>query len=141
MLPSAIAPPISTIRSRLAPPGRSASSSATFVSGPTATSGRAARVLGEEVDRVHVERRAARRRQLGPVEAGLAVHVRGDERLADERPVGAGGDRHIGPPTRSSTRIAFAVVFSSVWLPETVVTPSSSSSGLASASRIAIASS
>src|ERR671923_496421 len=44
-------------------------------------------------------------------------------------------------PTNSSTRIAFAVVFSSVWLPATVVMPTSSTSGLASASRIAIASS
>ena len=44
-------------------------------------------------------------------------------------------------PANSSTRRAFAVVFSSVWLPATVVTPSRSTSGLASASRIAIASS
>ena len=44
-------------------------------------------------------------------------------------------------PARSSTRSAFAVVFSSVWFPWTVVTPSTSSSGLASASSSAIASS
>ena len=44
-------------------------------------------------------------------------------------------------PTNSRTRSAFAVVFSSVWLPATVVTPRSSSSGLASARRSAIASS
>ena len=44
-------------------------------------------------------------------------------------------------PASSRTRIAFAVVFSSVWLPNVVVTPSSSSSGLARASRSAIASS
>src|SRR4029453_19683275 len=44
-------------------------------------------------------------------------------------------------PTKSSTRIAFAVVFSSVWFPATVVTPSSSTSGLATASSRAIASS
>jgi hypothetical protein len=36
---------------------------------------------------------------------------------------------------------AFVVVFSTVWLPATVVTPSSSTSGLASASSSAIASS
>ena len=41
----------------------------------------------------------------------------------------------------SSTRIALAVTFSSVWLPATVVTAASSSSGLATASRRAIASS
>src|SRR5689334_6387929 len=46
-----------------------------------------------------------------------------------------------GRPTWSRTRIAFAVVFSSVWLPCVVVTPSSSTSGLASASSSAIASS
>src|SRR5919108_542772 len=44
-------------------------------------------------------------------------------------------------PANSRIRIAFAVVFSSVWLPATVVMPTSSTSGLASASRIAIASS
>ena len=44
-------------------------------------------------------------------------------------------------PTSSRTRRAFAVVFSSVWFPATVVTPRRSSSGLASASRSAIASS
>ena len=44
-------------------------------------------------------------------------------------------------PARSSTRSAFAVVFSSVWLPWTVVTPRTSTSGLASASSSAIASS
>jgi hypothetical protein len=43
--------------------------------------------------------------------------------------------------TNSSTLSAFAVVFSSVWLPWTVVTPTSSTSGLASPSRSAIASS
>src|SRR2546421_13036545 len=44
-------------------------------------------------------------------------------------------------PTNSSTRIAFAVVFGSVWLPCVVVTPTSSTSGLAIASSSAIASS
>ena len=44
-------------------------------------------------------------------------------------------------PASSSTRRALAVVLSSVWLPETVVTPTSSISGEASASRSAIASS
>ena len=44
-------------------------------------------------------------------------------------------------PQSSSTRSAFAVVLSSVWLPETVVTPTSSSSGDATASISAKASS
>jgi hypothetical protein len=41
----------------------------------------------------------------------------------------------------TGTRSAFAVVFASVWLPATVVTPTSSTSGLANASSSAIASS
>ena len=44
-------------------------------------------------------------------------------------------------PASSSTFSAFVVVFSSVWLPPTVVIPRTSTSGEASASRIAIASS
>ena len=44
-------------------------------------------------------------------------------------------------PVNSSSFSALTVVFSSVWLPWTVVTPTSSTSGLASASRRAIASS
>ena len=31
----------------------------------------------------------------GPSRPRLAVHVRGDPRLAHERPVGARGDRHV----------------------------------------------
>ena len=57
-------------------------------------------------------------RQLGPVEPGLAVDVGGDEAARGR----AGGRRPPRPatsaaPASSSTRIAFAVVFSSVWLP------------------------
>ena len=59
-------------------------------------------------------------------------------RAAGRRPAATGTSPR---PASSSTRSAFAVVFSSVWLPATVVTPSSSTSGLASASRSAIASS
>jgi hypothetical protein len=44
-------------------------------------------------------------------------------------------------PVNSSSLSAFVVVFSSVWLPATVVMPRTSTSGLASASRSAIASS
>ena len=72
---------------------------------------------------MRVDRRSPRRRQVRPVEPRLAVDVRRDERLADERPVGSRGHRNVARPTCSSTRIAFAVVFSSVWLPATVVTP------------------
>ena len=85
--------------------------------------------LGEEVDRVLLDRAAPRRRGARAVEARLAVDVGGDEELAGERAVGAGRDRDVAAPTNSSTRSAFAVVFSSVWLPATVVTPSRSSSG------------
>ena len=103
--------------------------------------------------RRHVLERGSRRRaaatgsearggQLGPVEAALAVHVRGDVQLADaaagRRPAATGTSPR---PTSASTRSALSVVFSSVWLPCTVVTPTRSTSGLASASRSAIASS
>ena len=97
-LPSAIAPPIRTMRSGRAS-GWRASSSATFVSGPTGISvtGRSElRIcLGEEVDGVLVHRLALRRRQIGTVETRLAVDVRGDELLAHERPVRACGDRDV----------------------------------------------
>ena len=73
--------------------------------------------------------------------AGLAVDVRGDERVAQERPSAPAATGMSSRPTKSRTRIAFAVVFSSVWLPATVVTPSSSTSGLARASSSAMASS
>ena len=78
---------------------------------------------------------------VGPVEAALAVDVGGDP---SSRTSGRSAPAATGTsarPTSSSTRSAFAVVFSSVWFPWTVVTPSSSSSGLASASSSAIASS
>ena len=99
-------------------------------------------VLDEEVDGVLLDRLGGARRQLRPVEAALAVHVRGDVELARR----AGGRRPPRPgrparPTSASTRSALSVVFSSVWLPWTVVTPTRSTSGLASASRSAIASS
>ena len=97
-LPSPIEPPIRTIRSGRAS-GCSASSSATFVSGPVGTSvslpSRRADLVGEEVDRMLGPRGAARRRQVGAVEAGLAVHVRRDVALAHERPVGARVDRDV----------------------------------------------
>ena len=52
--------------------------------------------LGEEVDRIRVDRRGRRLGQVGPVEPALAVHVRRRAQLRAERPVGAGCDRNIG---------------------------------------------
>jgi hypothetical protein len=51
--------------------------------------------LGQIVHGVRRDRLPLRRRQVGPVEAGLAVDVGGDRRFADERAVGAGGDRDV----------------------------------------------
>src|SRR6266849_3890856 len=39
---------------------------------------------------------ASRWRQIGPVQTGLAVNLRGDELLADERPICTGGDGDVG---------------------------------------------
>ena len=52
-------------------------------------------LLGEEVHRVLRDRRALRRRQVRPIEAGLAVNVGGHERIADQRSVGPGCDRNL----------------------------------------------
>ena len=72
-----------------------------FVSGPTGTSVTgsvgAEDALGEEVDGVLGDRRSLRLGERGPVQAGLPVDVGGDEELARERPVGAGGDRDVAP--------------------------------------------
>ena len=101
MFPSAIAPPMSTMRStRSAASGRSASRSATFVSGPSGTRvtgvlGRE-QALGEEFDRVLLDRSATRGGEIGAVQAGLAVRVGRDDELAHERPVGAGRDGEVG---------------------------------------------
>ena len=96
--PSPIEPPISTIRSGRAS-GSSASSRAMFVSGPVGTSVELPLALsdplGDEGDGVLVDGVHGRRRQLGPVEAALAVDVRRDRAAAHERPVGARGDRNI----------------------------------------------
>ena len=110
-LPSPIEPPISTIRSGRAS-GCSASRSATFVSGPVGTSvsapSRARICPRQEVDRVLGDRRARRRRQVGPVEPGLAVDVRRDVARADERaaprrrrPARRRGPRARAPAARS----------------------------------------
>ena len=53
-------------------------------------------LLGEEVHGVLLDAACAAAPGGGAVEAGLAVRVGGDDELADQRPVGAGGDRHVG---------------------------------------------
>jgi hypothetical protein len=51
--------------------------------------------LGEEVCGVGADRLRLRLRQLWPVEAGLAVHVRRGAELASPRRVRPGGDRNV----------------------------------------------
>ena len=119
-LPSAIAPPISTIRSIFAAaPGGGASSSAMLVSGPVGTSVTGAlggaQALGQEVDGVRGDRRAGGRREVGPVEPALAVHV--GRRRAAARTSGRSAPAATGMsprPANSSTRRALAVVLASV---------------------------
>ena len=69
-----------------------------FVSGPVGTSVPVpgAILLRDELDRVLRDGSDVARRQARAVEAALAVDVRGDVRLADERPVGAARDRDVG---------------------------------------------
>ena len=111
-LPSPIAPPIRTIRSRPRRRGGARAGSATFVSGPVGTSVSdvaALDPLGEEVDGVLRRRaRVVGARQVGAVEAGLAVDVRGDVaargRAAGRRPRRPGcrrGRRARAPAARS----------------------------------------
>ena len=52
-----------------------------------------------------------------------------------------GNSRTNRRPSNSTTRSAFSVVSATGWFPSTVVIPSTSTSGLASASMIAITSS
>ena len=117
-----------------------------FVSGPVATSValRGAHGSARRGSRRHAAAWAAATRggRSGPSRPDSPCTCAATSRCAHERRVGA----RVRPgcpqrPASSSTRSALAVVLSSVWLPATVVTPSSSSSGQASASRIAIASS
>ena len=116
-----------------------------FVSGPVGTSvtGVGARRdrPGHEVDGVLAERRPAGRRQRRTVEPAVTVDVGCHRELRSSGRSAPAATETSARPARSSTRSAFAVVFSRVWLPCTVVTPSNSSSGLASASSRAIASS
>ena len=82
--PSPIAPPISTIRSGLRP--GAGEEQRDVGQRADRDERRAGDMLGEEVDRMLLDRFALRRRQVGAVETGLAVDVGGDERLANERP-------------------------------------------------------
>ena len=138
--PSPIEPPISTIRA-----GRDIGVAGEHQPDVRQRADRheglAVGVAAQEVHRVLLERRALRRRQIGPVEAGLTVDVLGDVRLSDDGRSAPAATVMSVRPENSRIRIAFAVVFSSVWLPATVVTPISSISGLASARRSAMASS
>ena len=86
--------------------------------------------LREEVGGVRVDGLRGRLGKLRPVETGLAVHVRrsAKRRGAAARPPLLRPGCRSGPPISSVTS-ALRVVLSSVWLPATVVTPTSSSSG------------
>jgi hypothetical protein len=80
-------------------------------------------------------RLAGRPRYLGALETALTVHVCSDVALSHKRTPSAGGNRNIlTTQVIHNMQIAFVVVFSTVWFPETVVTPSNSTSGLVSAS-------
>ena len=144
MFPSAIEPPISTIRSMFSPPMRSRRS-AMFVSGPVGMrvtgSGLAASFSIIRSTACSVTGSCCGGGRNGPSSplspwtwsATFGSRVRGRS-----APAATGMSAR---PARSSTRSAFAVVFASVWFPWTVVTASSSTSGLARASSSAIASS
>src|SRR4051812_1137676 len=145
-LPSAIAPPISTMRS-ITPTtsGCRASSSAMFVSGPVGTT-----VIGADAARSRSARKSTAWVPTGaPTGAGRSGPSSPLSPCTDAATIGSRISGRLAPaatsmsprPASSSTRRAFAVVLSSVWLPWTVVTPSTSTSGLASASSSAIASS
>ena len=143
MLPSAIAPPIQTIRSRRPrTSGWRSSMSATFVSGPVGTS--------TTPGSISSARKSAACASTGEAEGSgssgpsrpespwTCAAVRSSRRSGASAPAATGMSVL---PAISSVTSALRVVLSSVWLPATVVTPRSSTSGEASASRIAIASS
>ena len=99
-LPSAIEPPISTMRADSRRFHAARDSGATFVSGPVGTSVTAASARRTQsamnVDSVGRGHLAARQRKHGAVETALAVHVRGDDELAGEWTIGARRDRDVG---------------------------------------------
>ena len=100
-------------------------------------------VLGEEVDGVLARpAREARGGSSGPSSPLSPWTCAATCELAHERPVGAGGDRHVRPARRARARGARCRSSSRAsGCRATVVTPTSSTSGLASASSSAIASS
>ena len=104
MLPSPIAPPISTISlMRGTTSGAFCIAMAMLVSGPvgqsvTVPGGSGAQHVDDRVDRMAVGERHAGLGQAGAIQPGLAVHVLGGDQLAHQRPRAAGMDRQIGPP-------------------------------------------
>ena len=100
MFPSAIAPPISTIRSM--PLGPVRVEVARDVRQRARRHERDRRGAASAIDAASTRRRRSDRLDVGggqrrPVEPALAVDVRGDGELALERPVGAHGDRDVRP--------------------------------------------
>ena len=97
-LPSPIAPPMTTMSSMFSTrSGYIAISSAMLVSGPTgmSVSGRSRSSRAISSTAWIGSRLARRRRQVGPVEARLAVHLVGHAgRVVDQRAVRARRDRH-----------------------------------------------
>ncbi len=139
MFPSAIAPPISTIRAGSIP---RSSACATLVSGPSGTSVVSGVTCSTRNPTAFWATGSEARwgssgpsRPLSPWTCAATWSSRVSGRSA---PAATGTSSR---PTSASTFSALSVVFSSVWFPCTVVTPTSSTSGLASASRSAIASS
>ena len=117
-----------------------------FVSGPGRDERdrlvRGADRVGDEVDRVPRDR--ARSSAAGSVGPSIPLSPWTYSATNGSRTNGRAAPAATGTsvrPANSSSFSALTVVFSSVWLPWTVVTPTSSTSGLASASRSAIASS
>ena len=143
-LPSAIAPPIRTIRSlgRARVRARAAARrSSAGRSGPASPAGRRRSRSARNSTACSATGAPLRRRQVGAVHPGLAVDVRGDEALAHERPVGAGGHRDVAAADelehaqRVRRRLLQRLVAGDCRDADEL------DSGLASASRIAIASS
>ena len=101
--PSKKPPPISTIcLMRPAIFGSRISASATLVSGPSAHSvtvplGSRHQRLDDEVDRMLLLQRHVRLRQVGAVQAGLAMHLLGGDQRPHQRADGAGENPGFGP--------------------------------------------
>ena len=139
MFPSAIAPPMRTIRAGRMP---RSTASATFVNGPTATSTvcgvRCSTRKSTACWSTGSEARCGRSGPSRPLSPWTWAATWSSRTSGRSAPTATGTSVRS---TSASTRRALSVVFSIVWFPCVVVTPTSSSSGLASASRSAIASS